>query len=170
LWHERSQGVTELIEEQERWLRESQRCSQDKLQKSKLKLMCSHCGIQGHKESNCWNKYFHKAPSKGSAEASRTFLDKELLVCNIIVDDTCFIAENVEDAYYCDPIVNNRQWMNLESQMGLEDLFIANPYKGFIPCLHDRKHPRNRAEQLTQATEMSDQAQQTHEVTGCWSC
>jgi hypothetical protein len=73
-----------------------------KVNKSRSK--CSHCGRTGHDESSCWKKYLHKAPSKSSMEASGAFLEEELLVCNIKVDDTYCITENIENTYYCVPI------------------------------------------------------------------
>jgi hypothetical protein len=49
---------------------------------------CSHCGMNNHAERCCWKKYPHKALSKSSTEASRAFLEEELLVCNIKVHDS----------------------------------------------------------------------------------
>jgi hypothetical protein len=74
---------------------------------NKTSFKCSHCRKPGHAESNCWKKYPHKAPSNSSTEASGVFLNKELLVCNINVDGTYYIAENIENAYYCVPIAED---------------------------------------------------------------
>jgi hypothetical protein len=74
---------------------------------NKMRSKCSHCGKPGYAKSSCWKKYRHKAPSKSSTEASGVFLDEELLVCTIDVDDTYYVTENVENAYYCVPIVED---------------------------------------------------------------
>jgi hypothetical protein len=86
---------------------------------NKTKSKCSHCSRNGHNESSCWKKYLHKAPSKSSTEASGSFLDEELLVCNIEVNDTYYVTENSENAYYCVPITEGRQQEDLASWMGL---------------------------------------------------
>ncbi len=60
-------------------------------------------------------------------------------MCNIEVDDTYCITENVEDGYYCFPITEDGQWEDLaswmlgmvESLMGQEDPLMADPYKVF---------------------------------------
>jgi hypothetical protein len=57
--------------------------------------------------SNCWKKYPHKPASKSSMEASGTFLEEELLGCNIKVDDIYYITENTKNAYYCVPITED---------------------------------------------------------------
>jgi hypothetical protein len=44
------------------------------------------------------------------------------------------------DTYYCVPIIDDGQWMDLESQMGQEDLLIANPYKGMYATHVTRGH------------------------------
>ncbi len=66
-------------------------------------------------------------------KSSGVFLEEELLVDKIKVDDTYYITENVENAYYCVPITENGQWEDLESWMGLieslmgkEDPLIAD--------------------------------------------
>jgi hypothetical protein len=76
----------------------------------KRKTKCSHCGRLGHVhvKSSCWKKYPHKTPSKSSTETSGVFLNKELLVCNINVNYTYYVTENVENVYYCIPIVQDR--------------------------------------------------------------
>jgi hypothetical protein len=85
----------------------------------KTRPKCGHCDHPGHTESKCWKKYPRKAPSKSSLEASGAFLDDELLVCNIVAKDkiTC-ITQDVEAAYYCVPIKEDRQWEKLNSRMG----------------------------------------------------
>ncbi len=103
---------------------------------NKMRSKCSHCGKPGHAESSCWKKYPHKAPSKSSTEASGVFLKKELLVCNFDVGDTYYVTENVENAYYSVPIIEDGQWDDLASWMGMveshkgqEDQLIADPYE-----------------------------------------
>jgi hypothetical protein len=71
----------------------------------KIKSNCSHCSKLGHKEEDCWKKHPHKAPSRSSTEASGTFLDEELLVCNIAHDKMLYVLQDIEAAYYCVPIV-----------------------------------------------------------------
>jgi hypothetical protein len=55
---------------------------------------------------------------------------------NINVDDTYIITENVENVYYCIPIVEDGQWDDVASWMGMvkslmvqEDPLIADPFK-----------------------------------------
>ncbi len=73
----------------------------------KTKFKCSHYGKPGHKEEDCWKKHPHKAPSRSSTKALGTFLDEELLVCNIAQDKMPYITQEVEAAYYCDPILED---------------------------------------------------------------
>ncbi len=92
----------------------------------KTRSKCSHCSRTNHSESNCWNKYPHKAPRKSSTDASGAFLKEEVLVCNIKVDDTYYVTANVENAYYCVPITEDRQWEEgFESWMGLVEGLIS---------------------------------------------
>ncbi len=76
----------------------------------KIRPKCSHCSRPGHTENDCWKKHPHKAPSKSSLEASGAFLDEELLVCKIAVNDATYITQDVENAQYCVPIVKDGQW------------------------------------------------------------
>ncbi len=85
----------------------------------KTKSKCSHCGKPGPKEEDCWKKHPHKAPARSSTEASGTFLDKELLVCNVAQDEVPYATQDVEAAYYCFPIKKDRPWDDLDSWMGL---------------------------------------------------
>jgi hypothetical protein len=103
---------------------------------NKTKTKCSHCRKPGHVKSSYWKKYPHKAPSKCSTEASGVFLNNKLHVCNIDVDDTYYVTENVENIYYCTLIVEDGQlddlasWMGMvESHMGQEDPCTADPYE-----------------------------------------
>jgi hypothetical protein len=73
----------------------------------RIKSKCSYCGKPGHKEENCWKKHPHKAPSRRSMEASRTFLDEELLVCHIAQAETPYITQGIEEAYYYVPIIED---------------------------------------------------------------
>jgi hypothetical protein len=73
----------------------------------KTRSKCSHCGKPGHKEENCWKKHPHKAPSSSSTEALGTFLDEELLACNIAQDKMPCITLDVKAAYYCVPIIED---------------------------------------------------------------
>jgi hypothetical protein len=100
----------------------------------KTKSKCSYCGKPGHKEEDCWKKHPHKAPSKSSTEALGTFLDEEILLCNIAKDEMPYITQDVEAAYHCVPIIEDGQrddldsWMGLvESIMGQEDPLMADP-------------------------------------------
>jgi hypothetical protein len=77
------------------------------------KTKCSHCSKPGHVESSCWKKYPHKVPSKSSTKASGVFLNKELHVCNININETYCITENIENTHYCIPIIKDRQWVDL---------------------------------------------------------
>ncbi len=69
-------------------------------------------------------------------KASGAFLDEELLVCNIAVDDAAYVKQDIETAYYCAPITEDGQWDDLNCQMGLiksllnqEGLLKADPCK-----------------------------------------
>ncbi len=86
---------------------------------------CGCCSIAGHAEHICWKKYKHKAPCKSSTEASRVFLDEELILCNIKVDDTFYLTEDVENACYSIPTNDDGQLEDFESWMGLPDLLKA---------------------------------------------
>jgi hypothetical protein len=85
----------------------------------KKRPKCSHCGHPGHTENDCWKKHPHKAPIKSSLEVFGVFLDEELLVCNIAVDDATYIMQDVETAYYCIPIIKDGQWEDLKHRMDL---------------------------------------------------
>jgi hypothetical protein len=73
----------------------------------KTKSNCSHCGKPGHKEEDCWKKLPHKTPSRSSTEALGTFLDEDLLVCNIAQDEIPNVMQDIEAAYYCVPIIED---------------------------------------------------------------
>ncbi len=47
------------------------------------------------------------------------FLDEELLVCHIAQDKMPYVMQNVEEAYYCVPTVEDGQWDDLSNWMGL---------------------------------------------------
>jgi hypothetical protein len=49
----------------------------------------------------------------------RTFLEEELLVCNIAQDKVPYIMQDVEAAYYCVFIIEDGQLNDLDSWMGL---------------------------------------------------
>jgi hypothetical protein len=74
----------------------------------KTKSKCSHWGKPVHKEEDCWKKHPHKAPSS-STEASGTFLDEELLACDIAQDAMPYVTLDAEAAYYCVPIIEDGQ-------------------------------------------------------------
>jgi hypothetical protein len=97
---------------------------------------CCHCGKPGHKENNCWKKHPHKAPTGSSTEASGTFLDEELPVCNIAQDKVPYITQDVDAACYCVSVIEDGQWEDLDSRMGLieslmgqEGPLMADPCK-----------------------------------------
>ncbi len=57
-------------------------------------------------------------------------------MCNLNVNDTYYVTEDVKNAYYCVPILEDGQrddlasWMGLvESHMGQENPLKADPYK-----------------------------------------
>jgi hypothetical protein len=106
---------------------------------NKLRSKCSHCGMNNHAECKCWNKYLHKTPRKSSKEASGMFLEEELIVCKKEVNDTYYVTKNVENAYYCVPTLDHGQLEDLESWMGLADLLMADPCKGFYAMSSDKK-------------------------------
>jgi hypothetical protein len=61
-------------------------------------------------------------------------MEEELLECNVKVDDTYYVTENVKNAYYFVPITEDGQWEDLASWMGLvesimsqNDPLIADP-------------------------------------------
>jgi hypothetical protein len=63
------------------------------------------------------------------------FLDEELLVCNIAQDKIPYIMQEVEAAYHCVHMIEDKQkddlnsWMGLvESNMDQEGPLIADPY------------------------------------------
>jgi hypothetical protein len=71
-------------------------------------------------------------------EASGAFLEEELLVCIIKVDNTFYGRESIENTYYCVPITEDGLWEDLTSQMdlvkcvmGQEDPLMVDPYKEF---------------------------------------
>jgi hypothetical protein len=53
------------------------------------------------------------------------FQDEELLVCNIAQDKMPYITQDVEAAYYCIPIIEDRQWDDLDSRMGLVESIVG---------------------------------------------
>jgi hypothetical protein len=53
------------------------------------------------------------------------FLDEELLVCNIAQDKMPFIMQDVEAAYYYVPIIEDGQWDDLDSRMGLVESIMG---------------------------------------------
>jgi hypothetical protein len=53
------------------------------------------------------------------------FLDEELLVCNIVQDKMPYVRQDVEAAYYCVPIIEDQQWDNLDSWMGLVESIMG---------------------------------------------
>jgi hypothetical protein len=73
----------------------------------KTRSKCSHCDKPGHKEEDCWKKHPHTAPSRSSTEALETFLDEELLVCNIAQDKMPYVTLDAEAAYCCVPIIED---------------------------------------------------------------
>jgi hypothetical protein len=84
----------------------------------KTRSKCSHCGKPGHKEDNFWKKHLHKASLRSSTEALGTFLDGELLVCNIAQDKMPYVTVDIGAAYYCVPIMEDKQLDDLDSRMG----------------------------------------------------
>jgi hypothetical protein len=91
----------------------------------KTKAKCSHCGIPGHKEEDCWKKHPYKAPTRSSMEALGMFLDEELLMCNIAQEEVPNITQDVEATYYCVPIIEDGCWDDLDSQMGLVESIMG---------------------------------------------
>jgi hypothetical protein len=92
-------------------------------------------------------------------------LDEELIVCNNDVDDTYYVAENVENSYYCVSILEDGQlddlasWMGMvESHMGQEDPLIADPYKE----LHDVSNEKTDDADLSNWLELQEQAKIHH--------
>jgi hypothetical protein len=59
---------------------------------NKTRSKRSHCGRAGHVKRSCRKKYPCKAPSKSSTEVSGAFLEEELLVCNININDISYVA------------------------------------------------------------------------------
>ncbi len=111
----------------------------------KTKSKCSHCGKPGHKEEDCWKKHPHKAPSRSSTEASGKFLDEKLLVCNIAQDEMPYITQDVEAAYYCVAIIEDRQRDDLDSWMGLVKSIVGQ--EGPImadPCSEEHMTSNNK--------------------------
>jgi hypothetical protein len=58
-------------------------------------------------------------------EALRMFLDEKLLVCNIAQDKMPFVMQDIEVSYYCVPIIDGRQWDDLDSRMGLGESIMG---------------------------------------------
>ncbi len=55
-------------------------------------------------------------------------------MCNFAQDEMPYVMQDVEAAYYCVPIIEDRQWDYLDRQMGLvesimgqEGSLMANP-------------------------------------------
>jgi hypothetical protein len=100
----------------------------------------------GCDENSCWKKYPHKPPSKSSTEDSGLLLDEELLVCNINVDYTYYVTENIENTYYCVRITEDGQLDDLASRIGIveslmiqEDPLMANPYIEFCDASNKKR-------------------------------
>ncbi len=91
----------------------------------RTKSKCSHCGKPGHKEEDFWKKHPHKAPSRHSMEASGTFLDEELLVCHIAQDKMPCVTQDIEEAYYCVPTIEDGRWDDLNNWMGLVESRVS---------------------------------------------
>jgi hypothetical protein len=133
---------------------------------NKTRSKCSHCGKPGHVQSSCSKKYSHKASSKSSTEAPGVFLDEELLVCNININDTYYVPENLENTYYYVPITEDGQWDDLASQMGLVESHMgqevpptADPYKEF----HDVSNKKKDDVDLSDWLELQEKAK-THKI------
>jgi hypothetical protein len=107
----------------------------------KMSSKCIHCSGTNHSVSDCWKKYPHKVPRKSSMDSSGAFLEKELLVCNIKVDNTYYTTEIIEDAHYCSlsSITDDGQWKDLECWMVPADLLMADPYKRFYDVSSKKK-------------------------------
>ncbi len=58
-------------------------------------------------------------------EALGTFLDEELLVCNIVQDEMPYVMQDVEAAYYCVSIIEDGQWDDLDIGMGLVESIMG---------------------------------------------
>jgi hypothetical protein len=84
----------------------------------RTKSKCSHCGKPGHKEEDCWKKHPHKAPPRHSTETSGMFLDEELLLCCIAQDKMPYVMQDIKEAYYCIPTIEDGQLDDLSNQMG----------------------------------------------------
>ncbi len=54
-----------------------------------------------------------------------TFLDEELLVCNIAHDKVPYVMQDVEAAYYCAPFIEDGQWDDLDIWMGLVESIMG---------------------------------------------
>ncbi len=85
-------------------------------------------------------------------------------MCNIDVNDTYYITEKVENAYYCIPTAEDRQWDDLASRMGIveshmghKDPPIADPYKE----LFDVSNKKTDKADLSEWLELQAQAK-TH--------
>ena len=46
-------------------------------------------------------------------------------MCNIVQDKMPYVMQDVEAAYYCVPIIEDQQWDNLDSWMGLVESIMG---------------------------------------------
>jgi hypothetical protein len=87
-----------------------------------------------------------QSPKQEFLRVSGAFLDKELLVCNIAVGDATYVTLDIEIVYYYLPIIEDRQWEDLNNRMGLiesltnqEGPLKADPYKEVFATSNNKK-------------------------------
>ena len=53
------------------------------------------------------------------------FLDEELFVCHIAQVKMPYVMQGIEEAYYCVPTIEDKQWDDLNNQMGLVESIVG---------------------------------------------
>ncbi len=78
-------------------------------------------------------------------EALGKFLDQELLVCNIAQDKMPYVTQDIEATYYCFPIIEDKQWDDLDSRMGLvESIMVQEGPLMADPCAEEQMTLNNK--------------------------
>ncbi len=75
---------------------------------------------------------------------SGMFLDEELLMCHNAQDETPYVTQDVEEAYYCVPTIEDGQWDDLSNRMGLVESSVGQEGPLMAdPCLEEQMMSNN---------------------------